>query len=145
MSRLISLLPIIAVLIGCSTTESESSGNPMMPIPTPHPALSTPGAYWAEYDPTPTRVRPTATPNVPLVNELQMSKLYRQLSFCLATKIRNSNPYTDAFEMYDEMLTLFDEAHREEIRSKRGNPAGSLAWLSKMEEDVDDCRSNGGY
>ena len=145
LSRIVFLFPIIAMLIGCSTTESESLGNPMMPIPTPHPALSTPGAYWAEYDPTPTRVAPTATPNVPLVNELQMARLYRQLAFCLATKIRNSNPYTDAFETYDEMLTMFDEAHREEISAGRGNPAGSRAWLSEMEDSIENCRLDGGY
>ena len=145
LSRTVFLFPILAVLIGCSTTEPEPIGNPMMPISTPHPALSTPGAYWAQYDPTPTRVRPTATPNVPLVNELQMSRLYRELAFCLATFIRNNNPHTDAFKTYDEMLTMFDEAHREEIQANRGNPAGSRAWLAKVQADVTECKQDGGY
>ena len=74
-----------------------------------------------------------------------MPRLYRALAFCIATRIRNGNPHTDAFETYDEVLSTFAQGHREEIEAGRGDPASNPLWHSEMQDNIDNCRTAGGY
>lgn len=120
-------------------------------LPSPTPTLTpTPNPLWTPTPtPRPTRI-PTSTPTptvtsansiiAELSSEHPGVRLIREFSFCIATRVRVNNPYTEAFETYDDLLVSFEEALQEE-----GTSHMDAVWQSEMKKTISDCRSNGGF